>query len=146
MKKQLLTLTGLALLLGMLFTNCSTPSEKVTSAQNDVIEANKRLEVANQEQIAELAAYRRETNAKIVANNESIAAFNARIDSEKEEAREAYKKKVSDLEKKNTDMKKRLDEYKAEGKEGWENFKAEFNHDMDEIGNAMKDLTIKNVE
>ena len=37
-----------------------------------------------------------------------------------------------------------MDEYKAEGKEQWEEFKAEFSRDMDELGKAFKDLTVKN--
>ncbi|MFN0047523.1 MAG: hypothetical protein ACKVOU_00200 [Cytophagales bacterium] len=43
-------------------------------------------------------------------------------------------------------MKKKMDDYKEDGKENWEKFKTEFNHDMDEIGNAFKDLTVKNVK
>ena len=39
-----------------------------------------------------------------------------------------------------------MDEYKADGKENWEKFKAEFNHDMDGLGSAFKDLTVKNVK
>ena len=53
-------------------------------------------------------------------------------------------RKISDLEQKNTDMKKKLDEYGMEGKDKWDAFKAEFNHDMDELGKALKDLTVDN--
>ena len=35
---------------------------------------------------------------------------------------------------------------KAESKEDWEKFKVEFNHDMEELGNAFKDLTVKNTK
>lgn len=30
-----------------------------------------------------------------------------------------------------------MDDYKADGKEKWELFKAEFSHDMDELGKAL---------
>jgi len=39
-----------------------------------------------------------------------------------------------------------MDDYKQDGKENWEKFKAEFNHDMDELGKAFKDLTINNIK
>ena len=39
-----------------------------------------------------------------------------------------------------------MSDYKADGKENWEKFKAEFGHDMDELGNAFRDLTVKNVK
>ena len=43
-------------------------------------------------------------------------------------------------------MKKRLEDYKADSKDKWESFKTEFNHDMDELGSAFKDLTVKNTK
>ena len=52
--------------------------------------------------------------------------------------------KIAKLEMKNTDMKKRLADNNSENKENWENFKTEFNRDMDELGVAIKDFTIKN--
>ena len=39
-----------------------------------------------------------------------------------------------------------MDDYKADGKDKWETFKAEFSHDMDELGHAFKGLTVKNVK
>ena len=38
-------------------------------------------------------------------------------------------------------MKRKLDNYKADRKDDWENFKSEFNSDMDQLGNSLKDLT-----
>lgn len=43
-------------------------------------------------------------------------------------------------------MKKKMDDYNMDGKENWEKFKTEFNHDMDELGQAFKDLTVNNVK
>ena len=40
-------------------------------------------------------------------------------------------------------MKKRMDDYKADGKDKWEIFKAEFSHDMDDLGKSIKDFTAK---
>ena len=34
-----------------------------------------------------------------------------------------------------------MDNYKAEGKEQWEMFKTEFNHDMDELKKSYENLT-----
>ena len=50
------------------------------------------------------------------------------------------------LEVKNSDMRMRMDNYKEDGKDNWETFKTEFSHDMDELGKAFKDLTVKNVK
>ena len=132
MKKSILVLAASALITGAVITSCNTPAKKVENAQNEVNEANEKLDQANEEYLADIESYRKETADKIAANDRSIAEFNARIRREKMDAKADYKKK--------------MDDYKAEGKENWEKFKAEFSHDMEEIGKAFKDLTVKNVK
>jgi DNA replication protein DnaC len=151
MKKTIVRRTSLALavftlIASTIILSCNSPAEKVENAQTDVIDANKDLEKANEDYLAEVESYKKETADKIAANEQSIMEFNARIATEKKEARVAYKQKIAELEMKNTDMKKKLDDYKQDGKENWEKFKTEFNHDMDELGKAFKDLTVKNVK
>ncbi len=34
--------------------------------------------------------------------------------------------------------------YKADGEKNWEAFRTEFSHDMDGLGSAFKDITVKN--
>jgi len=146
MKKSILVFSAFALMAAMGLTGCNSPAKKVEEAQNDVKEANKGLAKANEEYLEDMESYRKETADKIAANDKSIAEFNSRIKEQKREAAADYKLKISKLEQKNSDMKKHLDEYKAEGKENWEKFKTEFNHDMEELGKAFKDLTVKNVK
>lgn len=136
----------LFLCLGFLtLASCNNSSEKVKNAEEAVTKADSNLIDANQEYLAEVANYKRETSDKIAANDKSIVEFKARVAQEKKSARADYLAKVTKLEQKNSDLKKRMDDYKADSKEQWGNFKTEFNHDMDEIGSAFKDLTVKNV-
>ncbi len=51
-----------------------------------------------------------------------------------------YLNKIKELELKNSDMKKKMDEYKADTKEGWEKFKTEFEKDMDNLGVAITEF------
>jgi len=39
-----------------------------------------------------------------------------------------------------------MDDYTEEGKEKWESFKREFNHDMEELRLALMDLTQNNTK
>jgi len=146
MKKSILVFSAFALVAATTLTRCNSPSKKVEEAQNEVNNANKDLAKANEEYLADVERYRKETADKIDANDRSIAAFNSRIKEQKREAAANYKLKIAELEQKNSDMKKHMDEYKAEGKEKWEKFKAEFNHDMEELGKAFNDFTVKNVK
>jgi hypothetical protein len=44
------------------------------------------------------------------------------------------------LEKKNRNLKKKLEEYKDEGQRKWKKFKTNFRHDRKGIGKTIKDL------
>ncbi|MCX6268594.1 MAG: peptidase M23 [Bacteroidetes bacterium] len=146
MKKSILALAAYTVFAGAILTGCNTPSQKVEAAQENVNQANDELAQANQEYLADVENYRIETAKRIAANDESIREFNAKIAHDKKAVREDYQKKMAVLEQKNRDMKAKMDNYKDDGKENWIIFKAEFNHDMEEMGKAFKDLTVKNVK
>ncbi|WP_439506044.1 hypothetical protein [Sediminibacterium sp.] len=124
--------------------SCNSSAEKVEKAEDEVKVANENLDQANAEYLADVEKFKAETNQKIADNAKSIADFNARIVSDKKLAKAEYKEKIAALELKNTDMQKKMADYKADGKDDWAKFKEEFNHDMDELGKALKDFTIKN--
>lgn len=146
MQKSILIITACAILTGANLTSCNTPAQKVDSAQNDVAEAKEDLKEAREEYLMEIENYRKETAARIDANNQSITEFNERIKDEKNEAKAGYEKQIAELEQKNNNLEKRMDDYKADGKDNWVIFKKEFNKDMDNLGQAFKDLTVKNVD
>ena len=50
------------------------------------------------------------------------------------------------METKNEELRVKIETYKADGNENWEKFKTEFNRDMSELGEAIKNLTVKNVK
>jgi len=41
-------------------------------------------------------------------------------------------------------MKKKMDDFRSDNRENWEIFKSEFSRDMEELGSAFRDFTIKN--
>ena len=146
MKKSVLSITLGVFIISAVVIGCSSSEKKVENAQENVTEADEALRKANEAYQLDVENYRKEIADKIEANNQSITEFNIRIENEKKEAKADYKLKIAELEQKNTDMKKKMDDYKVEGKENWEVFKTEFNHDMDQLGKAFKDLTINNVK
>lgn len=141
MKTKILSLAITTLIAGTMFIGCQSSSEKVESAQKDFLKANSELNKANEEYLKDIAAYRKKMDEKVAENDKSLIDFQARVEHEKKEAKADYIKKIVALQQKNTDIKKKMDDYKAEGKEKWELFKIEFNREMDELGNALKALT-----
>lgn len=146
MKKSILTLVASTFITGTILTSCSSPAQKVENAENNVMEANQDLDKANEKYLEDIETYRKESADKIAANDKSIAEFKTRIANEKKEAKADYENKIAKLEQKNSDMEKKMDNYQAEGNEKWESFKREFNHDMDELEQSLKDLTKNNVK
>ena len=96
--------------------SCTTKAEKVQNAESKVAQANADLANAKDENTAEIEHFKKETADKIAANEKSIKEFNERIASKKSDAEADYKLKVAELELKNTDMKKKLDDYKQKWK------------------------------
>ena len=143
MKKSSMPIMASIFLSTILTISCASPSEKVENAKEEVVEANNNLDTAIKNYQADINAYKIETANKIAANELAIKNFNLKIEKEKKEVRAIYLSKIEALEKKNTDMKNKLDGYQDDGNDKWKTFKAEFSKEMDDLGKSIKDLTKK---
>lgn len=143
-KSYLINKTILIIFLFAVVSCQSSTSKKLKDAKADVIEADENIKVAQDDYLDDMDNFKKETKTQISENQKSINEFKAPIAEGKKEAKADYDDKVNALEQKNSDMKRRMDEYKLEGKDHWNSFKKEFNHDMDELGKALKDLTVNN--
>ena len=130
----------------ILLISCASPSEKVENAKEDVVDANNKLDTAIKNYQADINAYKIETASKIAANELAIKNFNSKIEYEKKELRASYLSKIEVLEKKNRDLKNKLDNYQDDGNDKWRTFKAEFGKEMDDLGKSIKDLASKDNE
>lgn len=143
MKKSILTFPATILTVAILVISCSSPEEKVENAENKVVEANVKLDSAIKNYQEDMTAYRMETANRIIANQKTIADFNTKITKLKKEKREEYLEDIAELDKKNTEMKDKLNSYKDNGSDKWKSFKMEFSKEMDDLGKSIKDLTTK---
>ncbi len=135
------TLISCSMALFLFVTACeSTPTEKLVSAQETAKQANTDLEKAKADYLKEIDNYRKDANAKIAANDKSIAEFKARVTNEKQDAKAEYKMKIAELDLKNSDMKKQINDYQADTKDKWEAFKINFNKSMNDLGDSFKKL------
>ncbi len=168
MKKSLFSLLAAALftMTTTLLTSCDSPEKKVDNAQTKVDNAQdkvadakdkvadakdnlteaQKMAKAEAEKVANAAAwktYKAEAEVKIKANDARIAELKAGMKKSGKAVTAMYKENVAILEKKNTAMKNRISDY-DKSQSNWESFKTEFNHDMDELGTALKDFTVNN--
>jgi hypothetical protein len=137
-----------------MFTGCSSDSKKVENAELKVQDAKADVKEAKQDlaetqqaaPISDFQKFKNESNEEINENDRKIAQLRIDIKNEKAEASAKDAKKIDALEKKNHDLKVKLDAYNDDGKSDWKEFKKEFKHDMDGIGHAFKDITVRNTK
>lgn len=133
------------------FTSCDNnnnkySSERAEDAAEDLRDAKKDLDEAQREYTIKYNDFKREMDNKITENDKAIAALKADVRERNAEAKANWNTAVNDLERKNQSLKDRINDYKADGNANWEEFKREFNHDMDRLGEALKDMTQNNVK
>lgn len=146
MKKSILTIALTTIIAGTLITSCNSSTEKVEDAAVKVDQAAEDLTKAKEAFDVEYTKFKTESEQRMIDNDNQIAELKANKAKMKKEAKEDYDKTIADLEQKNSNMRIKMNEYKEEGNEKWESFKREFNHDMDELGNSLKDLTKNNTK
>ena len=144
MKKLIFTLSATVLLAGAIFTSCNSAAEKVDNAEDKSIKADEDFNIAKEEYLADVENFKKEITAKIDANNQMIADFKVKAATSKKDAQVYYQEQIAVLEQKNIAMKQKLDAYEVSGKDNWETFKAEFSRDMNDLGEAFRNFTIKN--
>jgi peptidoglycan hydrolase CwlO-like protein len=130
-----------------MFTNCSSSAqkaqheqEKVNNAKIESDEANKEIELENKAHLEEIEKFNEETKAKVKKNNQKIFELNSQLAYEKAELKEGLKAKVAQLEVRNRELSKKLNDYEVTNKENWLNFKAEFNRDMNDLEEALNNF------
>ncbi len=144
MKKTHIAITLFLFIATTTLTSCLSSADKVENAEDKLKDAQNKLDEVRQDSIADYDKFKKEADEKFMAHEKSINEFKARIANEKKESREKYEKQIADLEQKKYDLKKKLDEFQAAGKEGWEKYKSEFVNDMENLAKAINDLTVTN--
>lgn len=151
MRKSILTLAIATLVTGTIVIGCKKnedvqeAQENVDSAKVAVEEAEEDLDEAKRAATAqEWQEFKDSTNVKIEKNKAEIAELKLKIKKAGNDIDKTYQRNIDTLEQKNKNLKTKLDSYKNDVDSDWQSFKREFNHDMDELGNSLKDLTVDN--
>ena len=151
MKNIIIALTVITMLAAVtVFTQCQSSDQKVDSAKAKVQDAQKDLKDVQKDADAQNAAeaeewkiFKSETEAKIRENEARIVELSDKKNTLGKKLALNYADKMEALKQKNKDMQSRIDTYDKRQSD-WATFKREFNHDMDELGQAFKDLTVDN--
>jgi hypothetical protein len=152
MKKTIYTLAITTLLTATVLTGCQTSTkkeevakDKVADAREDMQDAAEELMVAKKEATAEeWKQFKAETNVRITENESQIAELKVKMKNTGNSIDAMYAKKIDELEQKNKEIKIKVASYKNDTSDDWESFKQEYNHDMDQLNQALNDMTVDN--
>jgi predicted RNase H-like nuclease (RuvC/YqgF family) len=103
-------------------------------------EVKQELKDAQTDDLAAWQKFKSESEITITANEKRIDTLKGKIEKVDSKVKAKYRKDLAVLEKKNSSLKKQLEEYKNEGRDKWEVFKMNFKNDLDGIGKTIKDL------
>lgn len=129
----------LAIAAGTIFTSCKSANQKQATAQQNATEANQDLTNTQASNAAEWKAFKAESQAKILDNEQRIANLKEKMNKPGSTFDGIYRTRIEKLEAKNNELKAKLNNYDG-NQTDWQTFKSDFNRDMDEIGNNIKDL------
>ena len=149
MKKSILTVALVVIFIpGLIFTGCKSPTQKAEDAKENVQDARDDLKDAKQEANTtavkaandeEWKAFKIDADAKIKQNELSISELKIKLKKPGKGLNEADKERIDALEKRNDDLKSRLNGYES-NKTDWVSFKRDFINDNEGLGNAFNDL------
>ena len=150
MKKSMLNFGLAALFLTGIFAACDNKHE-ADSAREQSNEANKNAEEAKQDvdhakTREDMASYKAEKLEKIADNERKIAELREKQKTSGKTMDKVYQERIENLEKRNAELREKLNNYQDADNAKWEEFKREFNHDMDELGKSMGDMGKDNVK
>lgn len=131
------------------FSGCQSSDQKVESAQgklqdaaedlDNIVKENKEAE-NKAAQAEEWKLFKAESEVRIKNNDIRIAELKTKMNTKGKMHDAFYANRIDELEQQNKHMTMRIDVYEKNHSD-WEAFKQEFNHDMDGLGEALKNFT-----
>ncbi len=142
----------ITLISGIAFIGCRSAAKREDAAQVKVQRAQQRLsEIQNSTKEDELKTvsaenwetFMSEAEVKIKQNEIRISEFKIKMKRPGTTLDVLYEKRINALEQQNDALNIKIEAYK-ENQSDWASFKRELNHDLVELGQAFKDLTVSN--
>jgi transcription-repair coupling factor (superfamily II helicase) len=141
MKTKYVALVTTLLIAGSLFIGCEkSPEEKADQSAENVKEASQEMKDAQAQYEKEWKQFKDDAELKISTNEKKIDAIKTEMGKTGPEFKAKYENTVLTLEQKNIELRKRLNDFKYDGKNKWEDFKTLFNQDIENVGNAINNV------
>ncbi len=144
MKKTILTLTVTGVMVAASLNTYGQENRQAEKARKDVAESQQDLREAKIDSAVDYQKFKKDAEIKINDNQKRIVELKRRKANDNKEVNDKYNKDVLAIEKKNNELNKRIEGSGNTKSNMWTSFKNEFNHDMNELGLAFKDIGVDN--
>ena len=134
MKNKIFAFAVIGCMAGLFLAGCDKTSEQKVEG------AKQELKAAKADYTAEWQKFKTESEVQIKINDDKIDELKAKMDKAGTKTKAKYKKAVAELKEKNHALKEKLEDYKDEGESKWQEFKTNFNHDLNAVGETITDL------
>lgn len=119
--------------------------QQVEVAKENVQDANDTLRQARKAVTAEeWKAFKYSSDSIIKINDMRIAALKSKMNRTGKSIDTVYQRNIDVVEQRNENLKSKMNAFNNDVNEDWQSFKREYKHDTDELGQALKDLTVNN--
>ena len=148
-KRKLLTLAATAVMsisAIAAFAQEDKARKDAAEAEKSIVEGKSNLRQVKLDSAADYNMFKTAAEMKINNNKKEITTLKARKSNDTKEVKRQYDQKVTTLETRNDELQSKIDASGTTETSEWTSFKREFNHDMDELGKAFKDIAKDNTK
>lgn len=135
-------------IIGLFMTSCNNSptakEEDVKEATQDLIDAEADLDQAEYDSISDFNTFKESIQLKLVENQNVIDDLKLKITSKGKVERDIDEVEINKLEKRNTDLRLKIENYEQGPAQKWALFKVDFNNELDDLGKSISEMADRN--
>jgi hypothetical protein len=135
-------------IIGLFMTSCNnSPTAKeadVKEATEDLIDAEADLDRAEFDSINDFNTFKESIQIKLAENQSVINDLKSKISSKGKVNRDIDEVEINKLEKRNTELKLKIENYEQGPEQKWALFKVDFNNELDDLGKSISNMADRN--
>ena len=135
-------------IIGLFMTSCNNSptakEEDVKEATQDLIDAEADLDQAEYDSISDFNTFKESIQLKLVENQKVIDDLKLKITSKGKVERDIDEVEINKLEKRNTDLRLKIENYEQGPAQKWALFKVDFNNELDDLGKSISEMADRN--
>lgn len=135
-------------IIGLFMTSCNNSptakEEDVKEATQDLIDAKADFDQAEYDSISDFNAFKENIQLKLVENQSVINDLKSKISSKGKVDRDIDEVEINKLEKRNTELKLKIENYEQGPEQKWALFKVDFNNELDDLGKSISNMADRN--